>query len=164
MDDEDMTELDRNIMRYVGVKTPRAIAEMTGHTAEEVLRRKDTLLDEVDALTIDQQITKIMITLGRIATDAEDAAANADYRDKGPLYSAAVTALSHQVKQLNSLKKDNDSKVVELNRLRLQEMMRFFDEVIDRGSEKIARDNDLEKTVLISVFNSFIVDSARAVE
>lgn len=159
------TELDSYIARYVGIKTPREIAELSGATAQDVIRRAEEMKDEADALTIEAQISFTLRSLNEIAADAKTDAKNSlDNRDKAGLYSAAVSAHAQSLKQLASLKKENDGAVAELNRKRVQELLRLFDLVVERGVTDLAEEHDLDKMELLSIFQGHIVGAARELE
>lgn len=159
------TELDSYIARYVGLKTPREIAELSGATVQDVIRRAEEMKDEADALTIEAQISFTLRSLNEIAADAKTDAKNSlDNRDKAGLYSAAVSAHAQSLKQLASLKKENDGAVAELNRKRVQELLRLFDLVIEKGVADLADEHDLDKMELLTIFQRHIVGAARELE
>ena len=54
---------DSVIQRWIGVKTPREIADMTGMEPFEVVRRAHQILDEVDVLTLRQQQVQFLQNL-----------------------------------------------------------------------------------------------------
>lgn len=163
--DEESTHLDSYISRYIGIKTPREIAELAGSNANDVIRRAEEMKDSADALTIEAQIYFAMRSLNEIAADAKtDASQAVDNRDKAGLYSAAVSAITQSLKQLNVLKKENDGAVAELNRKRVQELLRLFDLVIEKGVADLAVEHNLDKTELLTVFQGHIVGAARELE
>lgn len=163
--DEESTHLDSYISRYIGIKTPREIAELAGSNANDVIRRAEEMKDSADALTIEAQIYFAMRSLNEIAADAKtDASQALDNRDKAGLYSAAVSAITQSLKQLNVLKKENDGAVAELNRKRVQELLRLFDLVVERGVSDLAEEHDLDKMELLSTFQGHIVGAARELE
>lgn len=165
MSTEDTTELDKYIARYVGIRSPREIAELSGTTARDVIRRAEEMKDEVDALSIEAQISFTLRSLNEIAADAKtDAANSTDNRDKAGLYSAAVSAHAQSLKQLAALKKENDGAVAELNRKRVQELLRLFDLVIEKGVTDLAEEHGLDKTELLTVFQGHIVGAARELD
>lgn len=165
MELEEQSTLDKYIARYILVKSPREIADLAGTSPERVIARAEEMKDEVDALTLDTKIHFLMDRLNAIAIDAQNDAANAaDAKDKGSLYSAAVSAIRESMKQLNLFKKENESAVAELNQKRLQELLRLFDVVIARGVEEIAMTNNLDDKELLSVFQSKIVEAAKEIE
>lgn len=165
MDEEELSTLDKYISRYIEVKTPREIAELAGTTPERVISRAEAMKDEVDALSIDAKLYFAITRLNQIAMDAQNDAANAaDARDKGGLYSAAVGAIRETLKQYNILKKENESAVLELNRKRVQELLRLFDVVIDRGVQEVAEVHGIDRTELLATFQTKIVEAAKELE
>lgn len=158
-------ELDGLIARHIGVKTPREIAELAGCSAHEVIRRAEELKDEHDAITLESKIHFLLVRLDQIARSAQDAADNApNARDASGLYAAATGAITQSLKQLATLKKENDGAVAELNRKRVQELLRLFTLVVERGVSDLAEEHDLDKMELLSTFQGHIVGAARELE
>lgn len=163
--EEETTELDKAIQQHITVKTPSQIARMVGVTPEEVIRRAGEMKEEIDALTIEEQITFLMQRLNRIAASAErDAEQALESRDRGALYSAATGAIKESLKQAQILKKEHSGAVVELNNKRMREILRLFDVVVQRGVEQIAEEHELDSTELMAVFQGHIVEAAREIE
>lgn len=161
---EEFEELDQYIYRYLEIKTPSEIGKLTGHTATEVMRRAYQLKDEVDSIDIATKMTFLMMRLNKIAADAEKDARDADFRDKGALYSAATTAIKEALKQLDSLQKKNEGAVEELNQKRRQELLRLFDIVINRGVDELVETHGLDRMETLNVFRAKIVPAAQEVE
>ena len=163
--DEESTHLDSYISRYIGIKTPREIAELAGSNANDVIRRAEEMKDEHDAITLESKIHFLLVRLDQIARSAQDAADNApNARDASGLYAAATGAITQSLKQLATLKKENDGAVAELNRKRVQELLRLFDLVVERGVSDLAEEHDLDKMELLSTFQGHIVGAARELE
>lgn len=163
--DSENKELDGIISRNIGIKTPREIAELAGVTAHEVIRRAEELKDEHDAITLESKIHFLLVRLDQIAIEAQEAASKAPTaRDASGLYTAATGAITQSLKQLATLKKENDGAVAELNRKRVQELLRLFDLVIEKGVADLAVEYDLDKTELLTVFQGHIVGAARELD
>ena len=165
MEEEEYSELDKAIALYIEVKTPREIAVIVGTTPDRVIARAEEMKDEVDALSIEAQIYFLVRRLNKIAADAQDKAEKtAGAKDAAGLYSAAVQAISNSLKQLNLLKKENDTAKVELNRLRERELLRLFDVVVNMGSEVAALRYNIDKQELLEVFKSQLKPAVHEVE
>lgn len=165
MSTEDTAELDKYIARYVGIRSPREIAELSGTTARDVIRRAEEMKDEVDALSIEAQISFTLRSLNEIAADAKtDAANSTDNRDKAGLYSAAVSAHAQSLKQLAALKKENDGAVAELNRKRLTAILHMFDIIVSRGVGEISEKYGIQEGELLELFQGHISTAAAEVE
>lgn len=163
--EEDFTQLDKQIARYIETKTPREIADLAGVTPERVIARAEEMKDEQDAITLDTRIHFLMRRLDSIAQSALDDAQNAaDAKEKGGLYSAAVGAIRESMKQLNLFKKENESAVAELNQKRLRELLRLFDFIVGEGVRELAVKYGLDEDELIGIFQAKIVESAREIE
>lgn len=163
--EEDFTQLDKQIARYIETKTPREIADLAGVTPERVIARAEEMKDEQDAITLDTRIHFLMRRLDSIAQSALDDAQNAaDAKEKGGLYSAAVGAIRESMKQLNLFKKENESAVAELNQKRLRELLRLFDFIVGEGVREVALTHGLDEDELIGIFQGKIVESAREID
>lgn len=161
---EETSELDKLIQQYITVKTPREIGEMVGVPPEKVIKRAGEMKDDIDAITLEQQITFLMFRLNRIAANAENDAAEAGYEFKGGLYSAATGAIKESLKQIGVIKKLNDDKVEALNQKRLQELLRLFDVIVARGVSQISSTYDLNEKEITAVFQDNIVAAAQELE
>lgn len=165
MNEEDFTQLDKQIARYIETKTPREIADLAGVTPERVIARAEEMKDEQDAITLDTRIHFLMRRLDMIAQSALDDAQNAaDAKEKGGLYSAAVGAIRESMKQLNLFKKENEAAIQELNMKRLRELLNLFDAVIVRGVEELVEEHGLDETEVTMIFQSKIVEAAKEIE
>lgn len=163
--EEEYTELDKAIADFIETKTPRYIAERTGVTPERVIARAEEMKDEVDALSIDAQLYFLTRRLNVIASEAQQKARNTPLaKDASGLYSAATQAISTAIKQLNTLKKENDTAKVELNRKRQLEILRLFDVVIELGSQDVSDTYGLDKTEVLTKYQNKIVQAAMEIE
>ena len=158
-------ELDKAIRQFYGRRTPRHIAERVGVLPEDVIRRAQEMTDEADAISIEAGIYLLMGRLNDIAADAQsDAASATDSRDKAGLYSAAVSAITQSLKQLNVLKKENDSAVVELNNQRVLELLRLFDVIVSRGAKQLSESHGLKEEDIKEVFMNNITIAAKELD
>lgn len=163
--EEDFTQLDKQIARYIETKTPREIADLAGVTPERVIARAEEMKDEQDAITLDTRIHFLMRRLDSIAQSALDDAQNAaDAKEKGGLYSAAVGAIRESMKQLNLFKKENEAAVQELNQKRVTEILRLLDVIVLMGVEEISATYGIDETDLSLIFQSKIVEAAKELE
>lgn len=162
--DTDYSALDVLIQRYIRAKTPAQIAEMAGCTPEEVISRAREMRDEIDRITLDESATFLMMSLNRIAANAERDAEAAGFDQKGTLYTAAVGAIKESLKQITIIQAENKDAIIELNRKRMVELLRLMDVVVDKGVEEIAATHGLEASELRQVFNSKIELAAMELE
>lgn len=159
------SELDTCISRYILEKTPAEIGEMCSHTPEEVIARAYEMKHEIDSITLETEITFLVRGLNRIARSAEEDANNAaNARDKGGLYSAAVSAIKESLRQANILKKENDGAVAELNSKRLRELLRLFDVIVARGVTQIVNEFDVDQDRATEIFTNNIVEAAKELD
>lgn len=131
---EDISAVDRKIIRGLGEKTPREIAHELGMTPEEVLVRKDQILNEIDVLTIEQKTQKLLHDLTMIANAAWDKAKNVSDEFYSGTLNTAVNAQKEILRQIEILERrreSNLSQVDQLNRLRVRELIRLISVVMD---------------------------------
>lgn len=151
-------------MRWVGIRTPRQIAEHLGWDSKDVMRRSRELLDEVDVLTIHQKKQKLLIDLQRISTEAEEAAATTVDEYKAGLYNSAVAAQKEVLKQLAALEKQDNEKIERLNALRIRELLNLMDRVVVGGCAALAERHGLSEEELMAEFRGRLVDEAQKME
>lgn len=143
---------DTVIKRWIGIKAPREIADMTGLEPFEVIRRAHQLLEEVDVLTLRQQQVQFMQNLNRIARETEDEAKIAPYEFKAGLYNNAISSYKEILRRLEALEARQDAAVDRLNAMRVRELLRLFDAVVGAGVVEIARKFDLDEGELEVIF------------
>lgn len=160
----DDTRVDNLIWRYIGQKTVREISELTGLKPEEVLRRKNELLDSVDALSIDEKRQRLLIELDGMARDARDRAKDASDEFYAGTVNAATGAIKTMLAELARMQKQDSGKIEALNQLRIRELLRLVDATVARSVREIAATHDLDETELMEVFQGHLVEAARELE
>lgn len=161
LDEERISEI---IWRNIGLKSVRDIAEMTGLKPEEVLRRKNELLDSVDVLSIDQKRQRLLIELDGMARDARDRAQGASDEFYAGTVNAATGAIKTMLAELARMQKQDSGKIEALNQLRVKELLRLVDSTVVRSVREIAATHDLDETELMEVFQGHLVEAARELE
>ena len=148
-------QADQYIQRYVGVKSPRQIADRLGIDPKDVLRRSRELLDEIDVLTVQQKRQQLIIRLNSIANDAEAASKSASDEFKAGLLNAAVNAYDRVLRQLAQQDEADSSAVEALNRLRVRELLDLMREVVEHSVVAVVREYGLEEHEddIFAVFN-----------
>lgn len=155
-------DLDSLILKYIGVKTPRQIAEMVGVDPKVVLARKDELLNEIDVLTLDQKRAKLIVELQEIARNAMEKAKNIPDEFYAGTLNAAVNAQREVLRQLEVQEKRDTDAVMQLNQLRIRELLRLMDAVLGSGVAVIATRFNLDQEELMEVFYELMeVESER---
>lgn len=152
--------IEKMVWKRLGNTPVRKIAEETGLTREQVIAIREELLDSVDELTINQKRQKFLVELEGISQDARKDAENADGRDKGPLYSAAVSAIKTVMSELARMEKTSSQAVDSLNALRIRELVELIREAVDTSVPQIAEQYGLEEADLFAVFNANLQEAA----
>lgn len=160
----DTNAADKLVMKHVGKKSAREIAELTGMDENWVLRRKNELLEEIDVLTHDQLVQKILIELREVAEKANDLAKSSLDEFKAGLFNSAIAANKEVLKQVTALRNSGGSDVERLNRLRMLELLRLLDNVVNSGAKDAAAEFQIDETRLLEIFRARIVPEAAAVE
>lgn len=152
--------IEKRVWQGLGVKPLRQISEETGLDRDQIIRIREELLASVDDLTIAQKRQKLIIELEGIAQEARDAAAEADGRDKGSLYSSAVSAIKTVVGELARMEKNSTQAIDQLNALRVRELVNLIREAVDTSVPQIAKEYGLEEADLFEVFNKNLQEAA----
>lgn len=160
----DQDRIDKAIWKSIGIKSVRQIADETGLKPEEVLRRKNELLDEVDVLSINQKRQRLLIELDGMARDSRDRAANTVDEFYSGMLNSSVAAIKTMLTELARMERQDSGKIEALNRLRISELLRLIDVTVARAVTEIANTHDLEETELMEVFQGHLVEAAREVE
>lgn len=160
----DQSRIDEIIWRHSGVKSIRQIAEETGIRPEEVLRRKNELLDSVDSLSIQQKRQRLLVELDGMARDARDKAKNIDSEFYAGTINAATGAIKALLVELARMEKQDSGKVEALNKLRVRELLKLVDFTVARSVREIASTHELDETELMEVFQGHLVEAARELE
>lgn len=160
----DQSRVDELIWRHAGLKPVRDIAEMTGLKPEEVLRRKNELLDGVDVLSIEQKRQRLLIELDGMARDARDRAQKASDEFYAGTVNAASGAIKTMLAELARMQKQDSGKIEALNNMRVKELLRLVDFTVARSVREIATTHDLDETELMEVFQGHLVEAARELE
>lgn len=160
----DQDRIDKAIWKSIGIKSVRQIADETGLKPEEVLRRKNELLDEVDVLSIQQKRQRLLIELDGMARDSRDRAANTVDEFYSGMLNSSVAAIKTMLTELARMERQDSGKIESLNNLRIRELLRLIDVTVARAVTEIANTHDLEEAELMEVFQGHLVDAAREVE
>lgn len=160
----DWTRVDRKIITAHGKKSARQLSEETGLTPEQLLQRKQELVDSVDELTILMQKHALMGDLQEIADEARKAASSSMDEFKAGLYNARIAAIKLMLTQLEKLERTSNVAVESLNALRVRELMRLMDRVVFTGVHQIAEAHGLDEQELLSTFQETLQIEAQKMD
>lgn len=161
LENVDQSRIDKLIWKHAGLKPVREIAELAGIRPEEVLRRKNELLEEVDVLTIQQKRQRLMIELDGMARDARDRAEGISSEFYAGTINAATGAIKTLLGELNRLEKQDTTRLESLNQKRIAELVSLVREVVDISVLEIAEQHDLDQEELYAVFNQRMIEAAQ---
>lgn len=156
-DDHDWTRVDRQIVKWMGKKSVREIAEETGVPQADLMRRKQELVESVDEITLQMQRLQLMATLQEIADIALERAKASVDEFKAGLFNSSVAAVKELLKQVDRLESRGNTAVDALNQLRIREIVRLMGRVVDSGVQEIAQAHGLDEADLKEVFTSRLV-------
>lgn len=152
---------ERAIWRGMLTKSVRQLADETGLTTDAVLRIRNQMLESVDALSIDQRRTKLLVELQEISDRArQEFETTTDARSKAPLLATSVSAMKVVLGELRNLEKTGSAEVDTLNALRLQELTTLMRETVDGGVAEVAEKFDIDKQLLFDIFNAKLMEAA----
>lgn len=156
----DQGRVDELIWKHIGLKSVREIASLTGLKPEEVLRRKNELLDGVDVLSIQQKRQRLLIELDGMARDARERASGASDEFFSGAINASTGAIKTMLGELARQEKADTSKVETLNQKRVSELVSLMREVVDISVVEIAAKHELDEEDLYEVFNRRMIEAA----
>ena len=157
-------EVDRMLLRKVGVQSTAEIAKELGIGPLEVRKRVNELLEDIDVLTVQQERTRLLIELRSLvnrATERLDSIGTglSDREFAQVLNSTSQTIRVH-LQELDKMESKDDEALKELNRKRVQELLRLMDRVVGASVQEVAETHDLDETELLEVFSSRLVEEA----
>lgn len=156
----DQDRVDGLIWRNIGVKSVREVAELAGIKPEEVLRRKNELLDGVDVLSIAQKRQRLTIDLQQIARKVQDDYDSSPFEFKAGLMNSAIASMKLVLGELARAEKADTSRIESLNQKRVSELVNLMREVVDISVVEIATKHGLDEDDLYEVFNRRMVEAA----
>lgn len=160
----DQPRADKIIWRNMGLKPVSEIAKLTGMKPEAVLRRKNELLEEIDVLTIRQKQAKFMVQLDQMAADARDKAETIASEFYAGTINASVSAIKTVLTELNRLEAKTTGEVERLNSLRIKELLRLMDRVVNISVREVANEYSLDEADLLEIFQSNLVSAAQELD
>jgi len=160
----DQDRIDKAIWKSIGIKSVRTIADETGLKPEEVLRRKNELLDEVDVLSINQKRQRLLIELDGMARDARKRAEGVIDEYAAGLWNAATSAVKTMLTELARMERQDSGKIEALNRKRVESLVRIVRAAIDAGVPEISTRYGIPEEDLFDVFNRRLQDAAEKEE
>lgn len=162
-------DVDENTRRVVwsglGRKSVRELSEETGLAPEQVHAVRRALFEEIDVLTVDEQITKALVSMQELADHAlEKSKTIQEERNLAGLLNASVNAQEKILKQLRAMRKEDTSKVDALNALRVRELLALMDRVVQSGVKELAEEHGLDEADTLQVFTNRLVSEALALD
>lgn len=162
--DEANERKDRLIWKALGVKSAREIAKETGMTPDEVLRRKNQMLDEVDVLTIQQTRQKLIVDLREIAQVTRDDYEKAGYEFKAGLMNSAIAAMKAILVEVGRQDAKESAAVERLNGLRIRELLHLLDRTVFRSLTEISETYDIDEAELQEIFQRHLRPAAEEID
>ena len=163
-DPAEQDRIDQVIWSRIGLDPVRKIAETVGLTPEEVLRRKRELLEQVDALTYEEQIVKALYEMREIFDLTKQRFHGIEERSVAGVANSLISAQEKILKQVARLQAQNADRVTALNRLRLEELLRLVGTVVERGAQELSDTHGLDFDDVMDVFSNHLVSAAREID
>lgn len=162
--EESMDRTDRIIRRNIGKKPISEIAQMCGMRPEEVLRRKDDLINGTDVLTLHERRMMRIFEVEEIASETIERARSASDEFSAGHFNSAIAALKTSLTELNRLESKNSDALERLNQKRVTELLRLVDAVVVSTVKEISEQYNLDSDELMEIFQEKLVIEARAIE
>ena len=152
--------IDSLLVQYAGIKTPNDIADMTGLTPEDVVRRTQEILDRV-TLTNAQRRAKLIFQLDEITAEMSSRYKTAKDEDLARLGNTAAGAIGRILGELRALEKDARENELEQE----QAMGRILASMVDKAMQRAigelkARHPEIETDNLGKIVESHLVEIA----
>lgn len=160
----DQSRVDEIIWKHVGLKSVREISAMAGIKPEEVLRRKNELLDGVDVLSIQQKRQRLLIELDGMAREARERAQRASDEFYAGTINASTGAIKTMLAELARMSRQEEGKAEALNALRVREILRLIDEVVTRTFRQVSLEHNIPEEKMMEVFQGHLVEGAQTLE
>ena len=157
----DQSRVDELIWKHIGLKSVRDIAEMTGLKPEEVLRRKNELLDGIDVLTVREKQARILVELDGMSREMRERARNTVDEFASGMVNSAVAALKTMLQQLDRLKKQDDGEVVTLNLMRQKELLSIVNDSVITSVRILSAQHGIPEEDMMSVFQDSLLRTAQ---
>ena len=123
----EITAIERQLIRYAGVKSPAEISELTGIPSEDVARRITEVLESVDILTIQQKRAKLILALEQMADEVTSRLADLSDRNLAANINASAGAMGRVLKELRESEKSAKVDVLAIT----QHQGRVLGEIVD---------------------------------
>jgi len=157
--------LERVLWKNMTKKTVPQLAEMTGLTNAQVLKFRNEMLESVDALTVDQKRTKMLVDIQDLVDKANaEFDSTTDSRAKPGLLGSAISGMKLILGEIARLEKMASSDVERLNDMRQRELIQLIQETVDASVKEIAKQYGLDTQPLFDVFNRNLMDAATRME
>lgn len=148
------------IWKSLGVKSARRIAEETGLKPEQVLAIKQSLLDSVDVLTVQQTRAKLLTDLKELANTLREDYDSAPWEFKSGVANSGIAAMKTVLVELNRADKGEQAAIERLNNLRVKELLRLIDVTVAKTLAEIADTHGLDQDELLGIFQSHLKPAA----
>jgi len=146
------------VIRFLGTKTIRQIAERLSISPETVLAVKQDIVDSMDALTVEEHVAKAFVDLQNVTALAmAEFQSTDDARSKAPLLATAVGATKTTMQMLEKWEAKNKVQVDTLNRKRQTELTTALNRMSELTSTEL--DDGLPHTkdeILQSMLNNLM--------
>lgn len=160
-DEVDLDRIDEVIWKYAGLKPVREIADLVGIKPEEVLRRKNQLLEEVDVLTIQQKRQRLLIELDGMARESRERAKGTLDEYYAGMLNSSIAAVKVVMVELARAEKADTEGVERLNQMRVRELLSLVDSAVVTSVRQIAETHDLDEAEIMSVFQDNLLKTAQ---
>lgn len=162
----EIDERTRNqVIRYLGTKTVRQIAEAVGVAPEVVLRVKQDIVDSLDALTAEEYVAKAFVDLQTITSMAmEKFHEIEDERALSGLLTNATGSIKTTLQMLEKWQSKNQANIDTVNRKRQQELVTLVHSAFGKFVEFLEQEKGLEPEEMWNTFEGLMYIAAQEME
>lgn len=149
------------VIRLLGTKTVRQIAERVGVSPDVVLQVKQDIVDSMDALTIEEHVAKAFVDLQSVTAMAmAEFQSTDDARSKAPLLATAVGATKTTMQMLDKWEQKNKGNVDAINKKRQSELITALNRMSEITAEMLDDGLPHDKEEILQVMLNGLMTAA----
>lgn len=161
-------EIDRMLLRKVGVQSTAEIARELGIGPLDVRKRVNELLEDIDVLTVQQERTRLLIELRALVNRAterlDQIGTGLSDREFAQVLNSTSQTIRVHLQELDKMESKDDEALKELNRKRVQELLSLVDRTVVLSVGEIAEAYDLKEEDLMGVFSARLLEAAQEMD
>lgn len=137
---KELKRIDHLILRYIGVKSPQEISDMTGIPAEEIVSKAKELFSTIDVLTRPERINKLILRMETLAEEVYDRIQNTDDRNVSGMVNSMRQLYAKVIDELKDLQRMADDEYLEMQTKYAMMMSQMIGEAFERTMRNLSEE------------------------